>query len=104
MPIGLAPEVTCLRPSRKIASARTVAVVVPSPASSLVLLATSRTICAPIFSQGSSNEISLDSDTVFGHSRRAIFPVEHDVAAFGSERRRDGPGQFGDAFEECLTS
>ena len=50
MPMGLAPEVTYFRPSRKIASARTVAVVVPSPASSLVLLATSRTIWAPIFS------------------------------------------------------
>jgi hypothetical protein len=33
-----------------MASARTVAVVVPSPAMSLVLLATSRTSCAPMFS------------------------------------------------------
>ena len=45
-----------------------------------------------------------DRDPVFGHRRRAIFLVEHDVAAFGSERRRDGPGQFGDAFEQRLTS
>ena len=50
MPMGLAPEVTYLRPSRKMASASTVAVVVPSPAASLVLLATSRTIWAPMFS------------------------------------------------------
>ena len=50
MAIGLAPAVTCFKPSRKMASAKTVAVVVPSPAASLVLLETSRTICAPMFS------------------------------------------------------
>jgi hypothetical protein len=48
--IGLAPAATFLRPSRTIAEARTVAVVVPSPAASLVLLATSFTSCAPMFS------------------------------------------------------
>ena len=63
MPMGLAPEVTYLSPSRKIASARIVAVVVPSPASSLVLLATSRTIWAPMFSHGSFNSISLATVT-----------------------------------------
>src|SRR5207249_11288373 len=36
--IGLAPAVTDFRPSRKIACARTVAVVVPSPAISEVLV------------------------------------------------------------------
>src|SRR5260221_3941054 len=40
-------------------SAKTVAVVVPSPAMSLVLLATSRTIWAPMFSYGSSSSISF---------------------------------------------
>ena len=60
---GLAPAVTCLRPSRKMASARTVAVVVPSPAASEVLLATSRTIWAPMFSYGSSSSISLATVT-----------------------------------------
>src|SRR6266404_1505483 len=44
-------------------SARTVAVVVPSPATSLVLLATSRTICAPMFSYGSSSSISFATVT-----------------------------------------
>src|SRR6266850_2463561 len=44
-------------------SARTVAVVVPSPAMSLVLLATSRTICAPMFSYGSSSSISFATVT-----------------------------------------
>src|SRR6266508_840253 len=46
-----------------MACANTVAVVVPSPATSDVLLATSRTICAPIFSSGSFNSISLATVT-----------------------------------------
>jgi hypothetical protein len=48
--IGLVPAATFLTPSRKMACASTVAVVVPSPAMSLVLVATSLTICAPMFS------------------------------------------------------
>ena len=40
---GLAPAATFLRPSRTIDCASTVAVVVPSPATSLVAVATSRT-------------------------------------------------------------
>src|SRR5690242_10949127 len=63
MAIGLAPAVTFLRPSRKIAWARTVAVVVPSPARSLVLVATSLTICAPMFSRASESSISLATVT-----------------------------------------
>src|SRR5262245_55382952 len=62
-PIGLAPAVTFLRPSRKIAWASTVAVVVPSPATSEVLEATSRTICAPMFSYLSLSSISLATVT-----------------------------------------
>src|SRR5260370_20074650 len=42
-----------------MACASTVAVVVPSPATSLVLEAASRTICAPMFSRGSCSSISL---------------------------------------------
>ena len=62
MSIGLPPAVTALTPSRKIAWASTVAVVVPSPATSDVLLATSRTSWAPMFS-GSSSSISLATET-----------------------------------------
>src|SRR5205823_600069 len=61
--IGLAPAVTDFRPSRKIACASTVAVVVPSPAISEVLVATSFTIWAPMFSTGSSSSISLATVT-----------------------------------------
>src|SRR5215469_9856349 len=46
-----------------MACARAVAVVVPSPATSEVLEATSRTICAPMFSSGSFSSISLATVT-----------------------------------------
>src|SRR5882762_1124150 len=46
-----------------MAWARTVAVVVPSPATSLVLEATSRTICAPRFSRLSGSSISFATVT-----------------------------------------
>ncbi len=61
--IGLAPAVTFFAPSRRIACARTVAVVVPSPATSEVFEATSRTICAPMFSRPSFSSISLATVT-----------------------------------------
>ena len=50
MDMGLAPAATFLSPSRTIDQASTVAVVVPSPATSSVFLATSLTSSAPIFS------------------------------------------------------
>src|SRR6185369_6522184 len=54
---------TDLAPSRTIAAASTVAVVVPSPAASADLEATSRTIWAPMFSNLSSSSISLATVT-----------------------------------------
>src|SRR5690242_1272664 len=61
--IGFMPAATAFAPSRAIACASTVAVVVPSPAMSEVLEATSRTICAPMFSNLSSSSISLATVT-----------------------------------------
>src|ERR1043165_5248049 len=61
--IGFMPAATDLAPSRTMACASTVAVVVPSPAVSLVLEATSRSICAPMFSNLSSSSISLATVT-----------------------------------------
>src|SRR5215470_9681550 len=61
--IGLWPAATIFEPSRKIACASTVAVVVPSPATSEVLDATSFTICAPMFSNLFSSSISLATVT-----------------------------------------
>ena len=62
-PDGLAPAATLRRPSLIRAWASTVAVVVPSPATSLVLVATSFTNWAPMFSNGSSSSISRAIDT-----------------------------------------
>src|SRR5215475_10521575 len=61
--IGFMPAATDFTPSRTIAAARTVAVVVPSPAMSLVFEATSRTIWAPMFSNLSPSSISLATVT-----------------------------------------
>lgn len=61
--IGFIPAATDLHPSLKIALANTVAVVVPSPASSLVLLATYLTKAAPIFSILLENSIALATVT-----------------------------------------
>ena len=61
--IGFMPAATALAPSLTIAAASTVAVVVPSPAMSEVLDATSRTIWAPMFSNLSSSSISLATVT-----------------------------------------
>src|SRR5579871_1802905 len=61
--IGLRPAATAFAPSWTIACASTVAVVVPSPARSLVFEATSRTIWAPIFSNLSASSISLATVT-----------------------------------------
>src|SRR5271156_2284070 len=61
--IGFMPAATSLSPSFIIEAASTVAVVVPSPARSAVLEATSRTICAPMFSNLSSSSISLATVT-----------------------------------------
>ena len=38
-----------------------------------------------------------DGDAVLGDGRGAEFLVEHDVAAFGAEGGRDGPGELGHA-------
>src|SRR5262245_840705 len=61
--MGFMPAATALVPSLTIAAASTVAVVVPSPAKSDDFEATSRTICAPIFSNLSSSSISLATVT-----------------------------------------
>ena len=57
--MGLAPAARFFIPSAIIACARTVAVVVPSPATSFVFVATSLTSCAPMFSKPSSSSISF---------------------------------------------
>mmetsp|Transcript_14962 Transcript_14962/g.28957 ORF Transcript_14962/g.28957 Transcript_14962/m.28957 type:complete len:237 (-) Transcript_14962:144-854(-) len=67
---GFAPAITIFIPSAIMAAERMVAVVVPSPATSLVLEAAWRTSFAPIFSTGSSRSTSFatvtPSFTIFG--------------------------------------
>ena len=60
---GFAPAATFFRPSRTMRWASTVAVVVPSPAMSLVAVATSRTSWAPWLANGSSISISRAIET-----------------------------------------
>ncbi len=60
--MGFMPAATDFSPSWKIHWASTVAVVVPSPAISEVLAATSLTIWAPMFSNGSSSSTSLATE------------------------------------------
>src|SRR5262245_34679612 len=82
-------------PSVKIARASTVAVVVPSPATSEVFEATSFTICAPMFSNLSSSSISLATVTpslvTFGApndlSRMTLRPRGPSVTVTASARR-----------------
>ncbi len=61
--MGLAPAARFLSPSLTTACASTVAVVVPSPATSLVRVAASLSSCAPMFSKGFSSVISLATVT-----------------------------------------
>ena len=85
-----------------IACASTVAVVVPSPASSEVLEATSFTICAPMFSNLSFSSISLATETpslVIGGGAEAL--LEHGIAALGAERRLDGVREDVDAADHA---
>jgi hypothetical protein len=61
--VGFNPDSTFLKPYSKIALARIVAVVVPSPASSLALLATLFTKLAPMLRLLSDNSIALATVT-----------------------------------------
>src|SRR5215218_171789 len=61
--IGLATSSRARMPSRTMAWASSVAVVVPSPVRSLVLFATSRTSCAPMFLNWSDSSISRAIET-----------------------------------------
>ena len=83
--------------------ARTVAVVVPSPALSEVFDATSFTICAPMFSNRCSTSISFATVTpslvMVG---RAEALLDDDVAPLGAERDGDGLGERLDAAQDGL--
>jgi hypothetical protein len=101
--IGFMPAATDLAPSRTIAWASTVAVVVPSPAMSLVFEATSRTIWAPMFSNLSSSSISLATVTPSLVMRGAPNDLSMTtLRPFGPERHLDGVGEDVDAAQHAL--
>ena len=91
MAMGLAPAATLRRPSLTMTCASSVAVVVPSPTVSLVLVATSFTSWAPMFSMGSLSSISLATDTPSLVMVGApIGALQGNVATLGAERGGDG--------------
>ena len=97
-PVGLAPAATLRRPSLIRAWASTVAVVVPSPATSLVLVATSLTSWAPMFSNGSSSSTSraMDTPSLVMVGAPNFFSITT-LRPFGPEGDLDGVGQLVDA-------
>ena len=101
--IGFMPAATDLAPSLTIAWASTVAVVVPSPAVSLVFEATSRTICAPMFSNLSSSSISLATVTPSLVMRGAPNDLSRmTLRPLGPSVTSDGVGEDVDAAQHLL--
>ena len=96
--VGLAPAATLRRPSRTSAWASTVAVVVPSPATSLVLVATSLTSWAPMFSKGSSSSTSraMVTPSLVMVGAPNFFSITT-LRPFGPEGDLDRVGQLVDA-------
>ena len=81
-----------------------VAVVVPSPAMSLVFWATALTSLAPMFSNGSAQiDFLADGHAVLGDGRPAEGLVEDDVAAGRPEGDADGVSQLVGAGQQLLT-
>ena len=103
--IGFMPAATAFMPSRTIDCASTQAVVVPSPAMSLVFWAASRTISAPMFSNLSSSSISLATVTPSLVVRGAPNDFSSTtLRPLGPERDLDGVGENVDAAQHALAS
>jgi hypothetical protein len=104
MSIGLWPAATSFEPSRKMAWATTVAVVVPSPATSEVLEATSFTICAAhVLELVLELDLLRDGDAVLGDRGGAEALVDDDVATLRPERDLDHVGERVDALQDGLS-
>ena len=96
--IGFMPAATDFMPSRTIAWASTVAVVVPSPAMSLVLRGDlAQHLRAHVLELVLELDLLGDGDAVLGDARGAEALVEDDVAALGAERHLDRVGEDVDA-------
>ena len=92
------PAATDFMPSRTIDWASTVAVVVPSPARSLVLRRDlAQHLRAHILELVLELDLLGDGDAVLGDAGRAEALVEDDVAALGAERDLHRVGEDVDA-------
>ena len=91
-----------LRPSCTIACARTVAVVVPSPASRWSSSSFLRELRAHIFIRVFQFDFFGDGHAVVRDGGRAEFLVQRYVAALRAEGRRDGARQSVDAALQCI--
>ena len=101
--IGFMPAATDLAPSRTIAWASTVAVVVPSPRrcwSSGRDLA--HHLGAHVLELVGKLDLLGDGHAVLGDARRAEALVEHHVAALGTERHLHGIGEDVDAAQQSV--
>src|ERR1700748_1907151 len=88
--IGFMPAATDFAPSLTMAWASTVAVVVPSPARSLVLEATSRThLRAHVLELVLQFDLLGDGHAILGDARRTEGFLDHDVPPLGAERDLD---------------
>src|SRR5689334_12620037 len=92
--IGLAPAVTFLRPSRKIAWASTVAVVGVVARLGRDLLHHLR---AHVLERIRQLDLFRDRHAVFGDGRRAEFLIDDDVSALGAESDFHRVGELVDA-------
>jgi hypothetical protein len=100
--IGFMPAATAFRPSRTMACASTVAVVVPSPATSEVWEATSfHHLGAHVLELVLELDLLGDGDAVLGDGRRAEGLLEHDVAALRAQGDLDRVGEDVDAVPSC---
>ncbi len=85
MNIGFAPAATFFMPSLTIACARTVAVVVPSPATSLVLAGDFLAkLGAHVLIRVLKLDFLGDGDAVLGDGGGAELALEHHIAALGA--------------------
>ena len=101
--IGLAPAATAFTPSRKIACARMVAVVVPSPATSRGLGGHfAHHLRAHVLQRILQLDFLGDRDAVLGDVRAAELLLQDHVAALGAERHLHRVGQLVDAAQNRL--
>ena len=101
--MALAPAATLRTPSAKIAWARMVEVLVPSPTASPVRSAASRSICgAEVLLGVLQLELLGDGHAVVADERLAPLLLDQHALGLRAERHAHGVGQGGGAAEDLL--